>query len=816
MMKKLEIDNANKHATHHPKRVKELKKKPKSTIETTNNGASPYDAVFRLSPSPTGIFNFKDGTILDVNDALCTALGFSREELLGSTPGSLNIVMDTRDRRLIRNMLDSAGQCRNIERTYRRKDGSIITVLQSAELGVFRGERAIISVYHDITERKKLEDELRDKSDEIEQTNKDLNSTIAVLEETNDELSATHEELRKSLEEMQASESRYRLLFNAIPIGVGIADMEGNILAANPALREMTGYTPEETSRLHLKQIYDDITARSRLLETLQSSGHVTDSKIRFKRKDGSTFPALLNIEPITIDGKRATLSTVRDITEQVKSELALSESEKRFRMFFEVSFEAIGIHDKGKLLDCNLALAKMFGYELNELKGINIIDLTAQESRETLIKNIMSGFEKPYEAVGLRKDGTKFWAELSGKEIPYEGGTARVTALRDITERKNMEQEIQRTQRIESIGLLAGGIAHDFNNILTAVIGNISVARLYASGNENLASALEDAEKASMRAKELTRQLLTFSKGGMPVKMIASIADLVTESAGFVTSGTKTRCDFFIPDDLWAAEVDPGQISQVIQNIVINADQAMPDGGIIKIYADNVVIDNRSGMSIKPGTYIKITLTDNGPGIPPEILPKIFDPYFTTKNSGNGLGLAIVYSIIQKHGGYIDTASTVGVGTTFTLYIPTSQEQTAAGVDKHSDIPVKSGRILLMDDEKIVRDTMGRLLAALGYDVIFAANGQEAIARFTEEYDAGDSIDLVILDLTVHGGMGGKECVNELRRLYPGVRAVVSSGYSNDPIMSDYRSHGFRAAISKPFRLEDLKNVLSSVLGSK
>jgi CheY-like chemotaxis protein len=323
----------------------------------------------------------------------------------------------------------------------------------------------------------------------------------------------------------------------------------------------------------------------------------------------------------------------------------------------------------------------------------------------------------------------------------------------------------------------------------------------------------LAAAEKATLRAKDLTQQLLTFSKGGAPIRKAASIAELIKESANFVLSGSNAQCQYALPGDLWAVEVDEGQISQVIQNLMINADQAMPNGGLIRVRAENAALEEDVALNLKAGRYTKIVIEDHGIGIPAEHLPRIFDPYFTTKQKGSGLGLATAYSIIKRHDGAITVESELGAGTTFTIYLPASDQQTPMIEVEERTPPMSQGRVLLMDDEEIIRTITGQMLAHIGYQVEVAADGAEAIEIYQRAMDRGERFDVVLMDLTVPGGMGGKEAIKTLREMDAQVKAIVSSGYSNDPIMANYKTHGFRGVVAKPYEYDELSEVVRRVV---
>jgi len=410
---------------------------------------------------------------------------------------------------------------------------------------------------------------------------------------------------------------------------------------------------------------------------------------------------------------------------------------------------------------------------------------------------------------------------EIYAYPISDEHGTIEMVTeqIRDITEKRRMEEELFKAQKLESIGILAGGIAHDFNNLLTAILGNISLSKMYVSEGDRVFAKLAEAEKASLRARDLTQQLLTFSRGGAPVKKKSSVAAIARESVSFTLSGSRSSCNFHIADDLWPAEVDEGQLSQVINNLVLNADQAMPAGGVIEVACENACLAEDALPPLREGRYVVMSIKDHGVGIPPDVLPRIFDPYFTTKQGGKGLGLAAVYSIVRNHEGHISVTTQPERGTTFTVFLPCGDSEapcseTDDGVLRESGAPDVRGTVLVMDDEENIREVVGEMLDFIGYGTEFARDGAEAVELYARALDTGEPFAAVILDLTIPGGMGGRQAVEKLRELDPGVRAIVSSGYSNDPVMSDYLIYGFRGIITKPYKLTELKKVLGEVVG--
>lgn len=389
------------------------------------------------------------------------------------------------------------------------------------------------------------------------------------------------------------------------------------------------------------------------------------------------------------------------------------------------------------------------------------------------------------------------------------------VVVLRDITELLRFQDEALKANKLESISLLAGGIAHDFNNLLTAITGNVSLLKITPQTDPEYEEILIETDDALQRTRQLTQQFLTFARGGSPIKEPVAIETLLRKTTTLALRGSKVRADFQFGPALDAIHADPGQISQVIHNLLVNAVQAMPRGGIVEIAAENSGPPVERNDFAQNTNYVKIRIRDHGLGIPPEHLQNIFDPYFTTKQSGSGFGLAITYSIVKRHGGHITVESKLGEGTVFEIYLPASNQAVAKDETDASKIRKGRGRILVMDDEAPIRRTLSRLLQHLGYGVALARDGDEAIQLYRNAQIQKQSFAAVLLDLTVPGGMGGVETLEHLRRLDPNVRAIASSGYSNDAILSNHRNYGFVAMIAKPYKVTDLSRVLEKVVSS-
>ncbi len=667
----------------------------------------------------------------------------------------------------------------------------------------------------------------------------------------------THKQVREALRE---SEERFRTVFDGSLDAIILADPDtGEILDVNPTASELVSMPNEEIVGLPYSMFvvpeWRDY-AEKMFGRVARDEALGLPREIPVKNADGDSilFEALGQL--IQIDGRPVILVVLRDVTERKRVENALRESEARYRRLFDESPIALwevdasypkrymdnlrkrGIEDVRKYfearpeaaLECaaevrvtdankaSMALFEAGGKEsfqtstqealIDEEEALRVASIefanlaegrTGSEVEDVIVKTFR----------GNRKRVFYRWIVAPGYEATFE---KVLISVMDITERKRMELELQKIQKLESLGILAGGIAHDFNNILTAISTNLSMARLYGELREDISQMLSDAEKASLRAQGLTQQLLAFAKGGTLIKKTVSIPGLIRDTAEFALSGSNARCEYALADDLWLVEADEGQIGQVLQNLVINADQAMPRGGTIRIVADNVVVSGKEFLPLKAGLYTRISVADQGIGISKKDMSNIFDPFFTTKQRGSGLGLTTAFSIVNNHGGHIEVDSVVEEGTTFNIYLPALGRTSAEKEPPGQMLTSGDGRILLVDDEEIIWKATGEALTRMGYEVRFAEDGAVGIELYQEAMNANRPFHAVIMDLTIPGGMGGKETIGKILRMDPWAKIIASSGYSNDPVMSNYQEHGFCGVITKPYRIQELGDLLSRI----
>jgi len=629
---------------------------------------------------------------------------------------------------------------------------------------------------------------------------------------------------KKQIEEaLRASEENFRSLAENAFDGILINDENGNYLYANSNVAEISGYSVSSLTKLSIK----DLTPEDDYQKVLNLSiDRIKGRPVRrvyesfLQRKDGTIIPIEVAASKTLWHNKPADMVFIRDISFRKQMEKAVANSETNFRQIVEKSSNAIYVRQDDLFVLVNPALERLLEYNSEELldKKFDFLKIIEKDSKEFIRERIEKRrkrklINKQFQFTARIKSGKILELEVNTSKIFWNGRPASLGIIRDLTRSKRIQEESFKAEKLDSIGVLAGGIAHDFNNILSIMLGNVQLMKIKIDAGEDIGKFLNRLEETITRATGLTQQLLTFSKGGEPVVEVASIKDLIEELVPFTLTGSNVISEITTEDDLHLVEMDQNQISQVLTNIIINAKQAMPSGGTIYVDAMNVIVESGDLIGkLEAGEYVKISIRDEGIGIPEKIIDKIFDPFFTTKSSGSGLGLATCYSIIQKHKGYITVNSVRGEGATFTIYLPKTDKKLA----EKPEIKLNksfSGRILLMDDEEAVREFVTALLVELGFSVDATADGDSAIEQYKSTFNSGDGYSLVILDLTIPGGKGGSEVLSELRKINPDVKALAYSGYADDPVISHPRDYGFKASISKPFDLDKFAAVLSNIL---
>ncbi len=606
-------------------------------------------------------------------------------------------------------------------------------------------------------------------------------------------------------------------------------DSNGKLLYVNEAACKLLGYEREDLIHKHLYNL--DVNYNEEeffaTIAKLKLYGFLSFTNM-FKKANGEIFPADVTASLLQYGGEEYFFAFLRDISKRKHAEKALFEEKELLAVTLRSIGEGVISTDiEGRVILMNKVAENIIGWLQNEALGksieqvVHISDMKAENHSENLITKIME-MNMTTKFFGknilIARDGVKKIILLSIMPVKDRDSAVigMVLAFRDVTEQSRLEDEILKADKLESLGLLAGGIAHDFNNLLTGILGNIGLAKIFIGSDHKSFTRLEVAEKAIERSKDLTQQLLTFSRGGVPVKMASSIEQIVRDSVSFSLRGANVKCEFSITEGIAPIEVDEGQMSRVINNLIINASQSMPDGGIINIKIENAVIRKADNLPINEGRYVLISVQDHGIGIHSDNLNKIFDPYFTTKKKGSGLGLAVAYSIVKNHNGHISVHSKLNEGTTFQVYLPAAEEILSRIENKNQEIMKGKGKILIMDDEEIIRDVANELLEHLGYEAVGSKDGEEALRLYKNAMEDGKPFDAIIMDLTIPGAMGGRDLMTILLQYDPKVKAIVSSGYYNDPIMSFYKDFGFSGVVLKPYKIKEFSEVLHKALNSE
>jgi PAS domain S-box-containing protein len=630
-------------------------------------------------------------------------------------------------------------------------------------------------------------------------------------------------ERRRAEMSLRESEERFSKAFKTSPYAYMIANMEdGVIIEVNDAFTTLSGFTRDEvlgssTLTLNFWVIEED---RKRMVATLRDSGVVERMETRLRGKNGNIVTALLFARMIKLGQRACILSIMEDITARKRAEEAVAAEKERLSVTLRSIGDGVITTDiRGCVAIMNKVAEEITGWTQREAQGkpldaiFTIVnEFTRQPCENPVAKVLSTGqvIELANHTLLVARDGTQRVIADSGAPIKDSDGATIgvVLVFRDMTEKQKTMEAIQRAAKLDSLGILAGGIAHDFNNLLTGIFGYISLSRSVAKDSK--AVEYLDATLASMnRARALTQQLLTFAKGGAPVQKTTPLVPFIQEAAQFALSGSNISCKFFLATNLRHCNIDKNQIGQVIDNIVINAQQAMPGGGALEISAENISYGEKEHPTLAQGDYVKVSIKDSGIGIPKDIIPRIFDPFYTTKSKGHGLGLATCYSIVNRHGGCIDVESEPGKGSTFHVYLPASTES-AVGTPRAIVNHRGTGTILVMDDEDAVRTTVRAMLETLGYAVVCRNSGREAVDFYVNETRANRKFAALMFDLTVAGGMGGIEAVAEIRKLNKDIPVFVVSGYADNSALKDPGAFGFTAGLSKPFTLAELSELLN------
>jgi len=630
---------------------------------------------------------------------------------------------------------------------------------------------------------------------------------------------------------LKESEGRMRLLSDAISSSFDevyiFSPVNFRFIFANRAAFLNLGYSAEEMKNLtpwDLKHDFTESSFRKAVEPLLNKEQHLLLLETRHTRKNGTSYPVEVRLQLVESGPEKVFLAVINDITARLA---AATELERQRRLFSDVldnSETFIYAFDRdGRFLIANKALTAAYNKGPGMMIGKSWDGLIDPEgARQHLANNrkvLESGRSMTFEEEIHGPAGSRYYYSV---KFPLRDAVGTIYAVcgisTDITEKKKTErlmEELANMQRVESLGALAGGIAHDFNNMLTGIMANLSLLSSRNSVGTD-AELIHDTLEAARNAQALTTQLLSFSKGGKPVKKEICFGKALREIFSLATRGCAAAQELAVDEDLWSVEGDENQLKQAVNNILLNGIQSMPSGGTISLKAENIGDTATVPSPLQPGKYVKVTVSDSGIGIPAQYLPRIFEPYFTTKTKGHGLGLPMVWSVVKNHGGHIETESEPGKGTQFRIFLPATGRSLKVEAARVIKVAKGSGRILLLEDEEIVSRAAIRMLTELGYSCEITADGKEALKVYAAAKECGKPFDAVIMDLTIPGGMGGKEAGAELRRVSPEAVIIVSSGYSDEPVMADYHSFGFDAVLPKPYRYEDLAGALSRLLPKK
>ncbi len=665
----------------------------------------------------------------------------------------------------------------------------------------------------------------RTKITELADLTDSFNHMLGELSSTYNNLNSKVGELRQSKHSLQQSEKRYREVLDAANDLVFVQDFQGKLIDVNQYACIRLGYTRQQLLSKSIKDLEVYLDSQGNITEKVQSKefrGKLFESI--YRTHSGDVFHCEVNACVMEYEQDTVVMSIVRDITSRKEAQANLDEERERLNITLKSIDDGVITTNKyGEVVLMNQAAEGLTGHSQDDIMGKPLAEILKVYSNKnnTPISNLFDRFcfeAKSNENENLKLisvKGNEYLISISGSPLKTNDDIEGVVVVfRDVTDKRLLEKQMAQSQKAESLSIMAGGIAHDFNNLLGVIVGNISLAQLEDLQGGDTRGFLKEAMNASNRAKQMTQQLLTFSKGGALAKKTSSVKEIVKEAAKFTLHGSSIVCDFNFEAGEHNADVDSTQISQVINNLILNATQAMPNGGTIHTSIEKRNLSLINKYSLPEAEYILIRVKDTGSGIPEDLLAKVFDPYFTTKKTGNGLGLASCYSIIKKHGGIMDVNSEEGKGTEFQVYLPASENNEDLSATKKIEIPAKgSGKILLMDDDLGIRKIGASILESCGYNPILATKGEEALETYQRELDKGTPYDAVILDLTIPGAMGGEETMKKLLEINPNITAIVTSGYGDDPIMSEYKNHGFAGCLKKPFDAAELTHLIRDLL---
>jgi PAS domain S-box-containing protein len=751
------------------------------------NSEENFNVLFDENPIPTLLSEMPSGKIAFANKRMAVLMDRNIDDIVGKTANELGLLQNPSDQDRLTAVIGAKGYVDNIEVAKLFPDGSHGTDLISMRLVTMNGKPHCLTVVQDITGRKQAEEALR------------------------------------------KSEERYRRLVETTDTAYVIIDNKGIVLDANQEYVRLSGHETldEILGRSVLEWTADEEKeANTQAIAACLRNGTIRNLELAYVDKRGTRTPLEINATVMETGGTMRILSLCRDITERRRTDVqrktaigALRIRESYLSAIIENQPGLLWMKDRdGKFLAVNTKFSISCGLgDPQLLVGKTDFDIWPHDLAAGYLADdnkVMQSKEPCMVEEPISDKGEIRWFETFKAPIMDKQGIVIGTTgySRDITERKRMEEELQKSQKLDSLGVLAGGIAHDFNNLLGGIFGHIDLAR-YVSRDATVREYLDAVMNTMDRARSLTQQLLTFAKGGEPTRKTESLVPFIQETALFALSGSSISSTFDFQKDLWSSSFDRSQIGQVIDNIIINAQQAMPLGGSIEISARNLVLQEKTHPVLAKGNYIRISVKDHGVGIPKEILPRIFDPFFTTKTKGHGLGLATCHSIVTRHNGAIDVESEPGKGSTFHLFLPAMPGSSLSAPENQPSWHAGSGTIIIMDDEKVMRDTIGQMLTSLGYSPEYANNGKEAFDLLVAATREQRRVAGVFLDLTIPGSVGGKEAAAQIRKMDSKIPLFVSSGYADDPVMADPGKYGFTASICKPFKLSDLIEMLNRYL---